>query len=226
MNISTYRFNKVSFDSRIDTDDLAHKVVDITEAFMIAGAFLHVAGTGDGSSPLDSMKDITTSHAWGFSILMAGTRLLHMFRWIEIYIEKETKEALGTSLQSVIEKFIAFLCFCTAAFCSNSKWVGDITSNTAMLFWAISFLVERFTALMMFIPWVRDLLPKSRRIPMHIPYTLHRFGEWVMLMIGESILSLVVGASLDPTPTFYIVFCCGFATATFLQFIFYSTQVD
>jgi hypothetical protein len=219
------RFNKVAFDARIDSDDLAHKVIDVIEAFLNAGAFLHVAGSGD-SNPLDSMKDITTSHAWGFSILMCGARLLYFFRWLEIYREKETTESLGTSFQSMFEKLISAIFFFVAAVFSNSAWVGEISSKTAVTLWALTFFIERFTAIMLFIPCLRVYLPKSRRIPMHIPYMLHRFGEWVMLMIGESILSLVVGAKLDPTPTFYVVFCCGFATATFLQFIYYSTQVE
>ncbi len=45
-----------------------------------------------------------------------------------------------------------------------------------------------------------------------------------MLLIGESILSLIVGVELTPTPRFYAIFVGGFIAATCLQFIFYSTQ--
>jgi hypothetical protein len=54
-------------------------------------------------------------------------------------------------------------------------------------------------------------------MPMHIVYSLHRYGEWIMLMIGESMLSLVVGVRLDDTLTFYVVFTCGFISAAALQ---------
>ena len=40
--------------------------------------------------PLDEMKDLKTSQAWGFSVMMASVRLAHFARWIEVYIEKET----------------------------------------------------------------------------------------------------------------------------------------
>jgi len=52
----------------------------------------------------------------------------------------------------------------------------------------------------------------------------HRYGEWIMLMIGESMLSLVVGVRLADTPSFYVVFACGFFSAAALQFLHYSTQ--
>lgn len=121
------------------------------------------------------MKDIKTSHAYGFSILMAGSRLLHFIRWVEIYYERETTEAISTSLQNIIEKFLSFIVFSIASIFSNTSYVGNISSNIALCFWGLSFLIERFTALMLFIPFMRlHCLPKSRRIPMHIPYTLHR----------------------------------------------------
>ena len=59
---------------------------------------------------------------------------------------------------------------------------------------------------------------------MHVSFTIHRLGEWTMLLIGESILSLVVGVALQATRRFYVVFFSGFLSATCLSFVFYSTQ--
>jgi hypothetical protein len=33
---------------------------------------------------------------------------------------------------------------------------------------------------------------RSRQVPMNINFSLHRWGEWIMLMLGESVLSLLI----------------------------------
>jgi len=65
---------------------------------------------------------------------------------------------------------------------------------------------------------------EATTVPVHTDYCLHRYGEWVMLMIGESMLSLVVGVRLADTLSFYAVFTAGFVSAVALQFLHYSTQ--
>ena len=60
---------------------------------------------------------------------------------------------------------------------------------------------------------------RDHTMPMHISYCLHRFGEWTMLMIGETILGLIVGTPLFSSFRFYFVFTCGFLIAASLQLL-------
>jgi hypothetical protein len=60
------------------------------------------------------------------------------------------------------------------------------------------------------------VFPSRRPPPLHVGYMTHRYGEWVMLHLGEGVLSLLV-VPFTPAPTFYATFACGFVTMFGLQ---------
>ncbi|EJK49236.1 hypothetical protein THAOC_31910 [Thalassiosira oceanica] len=49
---------------------------------------------------------------------------------------------------------------------------------------------------------------RSRFVPMNVEMTIHRYGEWLLLMIGEGILSLLI-VETTPTLSHYIITTCG-----------------
>ena len=51
------------------------------------------------------------------------------------------------------------------------------------------------------------------RVPLNLEYTLHRLAEFVMLMLGESILSLLIAPQSKGWP-YYVTFYCGIVTVT------------
>ena len=55
---------------------------------------------------------------------------------------------------------------------------------------------------------------------MNLEFMLHRLGEWVMLMLGESVLSLLIAPQSNGTFYFYT----GVAAVTMLQYLFFRTQ--
>eukprot|EP00751_Fragilariopsis_kerguelensis_P018895 CAMPEP_0170843234 /NCGR_PEP_ID=MMETSP0734-20130129/6164_1 /TAXON_ID=186038 /ORGANISM="Fragilariopsis kerguelensis, Strain L26-C5" /LENGTH=560 /DNA_ID=CAMNT_0011211419 /DNA_START=36 /DNA_END=1718 /DNA_ORIENTATION=+ len=63
---------------------------------------------------------------------------------------------------------------------------------------------------------------KENTIPPNIDFMIHREGEWIHLVLGESLLSLLINdADHDD---FISVFYCGILTVTFLQMLHFRSQ--
>lgn len=214
---------KLQYDSRFDTDDIAHKLVDMLEALLVAFAALHIAGN-TSHDQLNDMRDLSTGYAWGFSVCLAANRSLHLCRYLEIAwvgdIEPGTENFV---MKYVWEQAGSMAIFLAAAVFSNSGWIPKYISNAdfAAALWFGASLFDSFFkgTLMLAFP-----LEKSQRVPMHMNFSLHRIGEFTMLMIGESVLSLIVGGYFEAVPTFYVVFTTGFVSSTMIQFLYYTTQ--
>jgi hypothetical protein len=58
--------------------------------------------------------------------------------------------------------------------------------------------------------------------PVNIEYSIHRYGEWTMLMLGEGVLQLIV-VPVKPTATFYVTFALGYILMALLQLLHYAT---
>jgi low temperature requirement protein LtrA len=213
--------NKLNYDSRIDSDDLFHKLVDFIEALLVAIAALHIAGSNSETPVLDFLV-LSKGHAWGFSLASSALRLLNLMRYTELYFWGliSPKARISIFVTSIMH-LGSFTLYSVALIFSNSIWVGNTSGLVACAIWLMASIWENFffLAVSMFKTQSRD-----SRIPMHLPYCLHRWGEWIMLIVGESVLSIIVGAAMDGVPTFYAVFVFGFLTATTLQFLYYSTQ--
>jgi hypothetical protein len=58
---------------------------------------------------------------------------------------------------------------------------------------------------------------------MNVDYTIHRYGEWVMLLLGESVLSLLIVRYI-PSPGYQQVFYCGVVSIALLQYLHFRSQ--
>ena len=52
---------------------------------------------------------------------------------------------------------------------------------------------------------------------------IHRWGEWTMLMLGESVLSLLI-VDVTETRGYYRTFFCGIVSITLLEFLHFRSQ--
>mmetsp|Transcript_57849 Transcript_57849/g.159701 ORF Transcript_57849/g.159701 Transcript_57849/m.159701 type:complete len:145 (-) Transcript_57849:160-594(-) len=68
-------------------------------------------------------------------------------------------------------------------------------------------------------------------VPLHMQFFLHRHGEWLMLMLGECILSLLLvtehvsDVNRNNRIAFYMTFLPALLTANCLQFSGYAYEV-
>lgn len=58
---------------------------------------------------------------------------------------------------------------------------------------------------------------------MNINFVIHRFGEWTMLMLGESVLSLLV-VDVSETSQYYKTLFSGIVSITLLEYLHFRSQ--
>jgi hypothetical protein len=65
-------------------------------------------------------------------------------------------------------------------------------------------------------------------VPLNISFCIHRYGEWTMLMLGESVLSLLIVNDVSDSKKyqekFYTTFYVGIVSVTLLQFLYFKSQ--
>jgi hypothetical protein len=74
--------------------------------------------------------------------------------------------------------------------------------------------------------WEKEVDFRSFTVPMNIHFVIHRNGEWTMLMLGESVLSLVIvdGIARINDGKYYLTFFLGVLNVIFLQFLYFKSQ--
>jgi hypothetical protein len=63
-----------------------------------------------------------------------------------------------------------------------------------------------------------------RAVPLNVDFVIHRNGEWMMLMLGENILSLLIVDVEHEGKAFYTIFYCGLLTVILLQLLHFQSQ--
>jgi len=64
---------------------------------------------------------------------------------------------------------------------------------------------------------------KKITIPTNIEFSIHRFGEWTMLMLGESILSLLI-VDIQEEWEYYKTFFAGILSVVLMQYLHFKSQ--
>lgn len=64
---------------------------------------------------------------------------------------------------------------------------------------------------------------REKFVPNNIDYMIHRYGEWIMLMIGESVLSLLIVQTIE-TPEYYMIEIFGIFTVILIQMLKFESE--
>jgi hypothetical protein len=64
---------------------------------------------------------------------------------------------------------------------------------------------------------------KKFTVPMNISYCIHRYGEWTMLMLGETVLSLLI-VDLSEGYDYYKTFFSGVISIILLEYLHFRSQ--
>jgi hypothetical protein len=80
----------------------------------------------------------------------------------------------------------------------------------------VAYFLRFFMTSMRF--FLRDMKGDIRNwyVPTNIDYLIHRYGEFVMLMIGEGVLSLLVVETVQ-TKDYFVTLICGLSTMIFIH---------
>eukprot|EP00934_Nitzschia_sp_Nitz4_P007984 Nitzschia sp. Nitz4//scaffold8_size234185//202587//204558//NITZ4_001296-RA/size234185-processed-gene-0.405-mRNA-1//-1//CDS//3329559923//7974//frame0 len=64
---------------------------------------------------------------------------------------------------------------------------------------------------------------KEVSVPMNVTFGIHRWGEFTMLMLGESVLSLLIVDVIESS-SYYKTFFCGVVSIALLEFLHFRSQ--
>jgi Bacterial low temperature requirement A protein (LtrA) len=105
---------------------------------------------------------------------------------------------------------------------SSMVWsLGDLPLALCCASYLFDIIFSAFRKLCKFDPKKLDI--RDHYIPTNIDFQIHRYGEFIMLMLGESVLSLLI---VEPTELshYYVTACVGIVTVIFLQALKFDSE--
>ena len=188
--IDSWKF-KTLHDSTFSSVDITHKLYDVTYVCTVASAALFI-------QPLDEMKDLRTGYMFGLAMSLALNALMMALLKLEIFLRSKNGRARQyCRLELLIEVLPRLACYLTAAVLAGMGNYTNATSPAAAFDpRTLVLVVLGAHALGTLGPLglsYAGLLPAGTElIPWHYEHIAERYGAWIMLMLGEAVLSIVL----------------------------------
>ena len=229
---------KLAYDARYSPDDnLFHRSLEIFHLCLVGTVVSYI-------SPSEMMRNTSGNPDM---TIFSGTLLLGtvsvIYAYYDLYKNVIGGEEAKKNAASELRKKLMGLIFPLAAFALSAKDYYFMEEEECINYWPAYCLIASFVVELTVYPLFYFLvfLPrmgvshKTVLVPLNLEYLIHRIGEWVMLMLGESILSiLTIGhhqATIDTVeeghssriPT-AIPFYAGILQITMFQYLFFRSQ--
>lgn len=224
--------DKLTYDGKfVSEDDVFHRVLEVIHLCILGTLVVNI-------QPAEIMKATQASPnmlTYGAGLVFANMGTLYLY-WDVKHFVVGGPEAVWEGRIQFKRKFISFSFHLAAAIVAGSDYVmgdGDEehSNHVPAYLIIIGYLVDTvlYPLLLYFV-----IIPRMNKthhefnVPLNLEYTLHRIGEWVMLILGESVLSLLTlqyNHSWDTHAREYSVsFYSGLVTVTLFQYLFFRTQ--
>jgi len=231
---ATFWQTKMIHDSRFEVpDDILHRTLEILQLCALATSVLHIRPVGYMSHGAEHPEMFL--YCLGLVIgSLIHIVLLCEIRWVWVVGQEEVaRRAVGRDLRHQLYSFgLQCSAMVYAALVYYGKIGKDVLGEEEHHLPAILLLVHWITKpIAMYLLYVvfsakggRDF--KSKSVPMNIDFAIHRYGEWTMLMLGESILSLLIvnDISRKNEAEYYFTFYLGIVSVTLIQFLYFKSQ--
>eukprot|EP00568_Trieres_chinensis_P012950 CAMPEP_0183297968 /NCGR_PEP_ID=MMETSP0160_2-20130417/5108_1 /TAXON_ID=2839 ORGANISM="Odontella Sinensis, Strain Grunow 1884" /NCGR_SAMPLE_ID=MMETSP0160_2 /ASSEMBLY_ACC=CAM_ASM_000250 /LENGTH=530 /DNA_ID=CAMNT_0025459881 /DNA_START=177 /DNA_END=1769 /DNA_ORIENTATION=- len=220
-------FEKMNYDARFSVaEDSFHSAFEVFQLAFLATAVLHIRPAELLSNPYENAE------MFAFSLAMFLGAVGTTIRYIEVALfvvgEPAAKATAKKELQEVM---IPLACFLAATIVSGSAYMNNekddveekithlpiILCLTGWLAYMLCFYAR------LALVRVDDEKFEEIAIPMNGDFVLHRYGEWTMLMLGESVLSLLT-VDVSEGEKYYVTFYAGILSVTALQYLHFRSQ--
>ena len=226
---------KTLHDSMFEATDVFHKMIDVFYVCTVGAAAIFIR-------PLIELEDVSQGHAFGLSLALFLNCSVLGAEKMEIFIRSPSRAAhVQTMLNMIIEVLPRWLFYAAAAVVAGNyrdannhrKGDGDggdgdesnqITEDRTkygVVNWLLlsAYLGGSFLPLLL---WLGKVLPDNV-IPWHYKHIAHRYGEWIMLVLGESILSVIL-APVENRMRYYLCFFTALLIVQMLQLVHFSSE--
>ena len=236
------------YESRYTKIDYAHRLFDIIRYMFVSTAVLHIKPLDLLADPRSLEALIFVSAVLLESVMHLGLNLelFYKGRGDRAAIKNHTWTKIKYQLLPTIAMYTAATIVAAVQFAQvPPNEVSDYNSyrhleagernETSGPRWALTDLPLTLTALAylfnIFHTTWRKMISTSgkhgdirtRFVPNNIDYVIHRYGEWIMLMVGESILSLLIVETTE-SRNYYTITTFGVLTVILLHIL--KTESD
>ncbi len=208
-------------------NDVVHTTLDVLHLSALATAVLHIQPVARMSHPVkyyDTFMFCLANLAGSMHGLLYSGEIA--FIWVDGDDSakhqgvKDVKHSLVTVCFNVASTVYAgFLHY-------SEHYDGNPVNHGPMIIMWVSWLSKPAATYLFYVVLAGGTDFKKFSVPINIDFVIHRIGEWTMLMLGESILSLLIvndvhhKAQVEYYTTFYV----GIVSVTLLQVLYFRTQ--
>jgi low temperature requirement protein LtrA len=219
---------KTIYDARFGLpNDVVHPVFEVFQLCALATAVLHIKPTDQMSHPADNHETFMFCLANFFGTLHSIIFNAEIkYIWVD-GVEEAAKHQAGKDLGHNV---VTMLINAAAAVYAGLLYYTDIGTHDVvyhgpMIIMIVGWLTKPFILYFFYVHFAHDDF-KRFSVPINIGFVIHRMGEWTMLMLGESVLSLLIVNDVSDyaQANFYTVFYLGIVSVTLLQILYFKSQ--
>ena len=230
--------------NRFEASDLAHRLWDCI-------TYLAVASAASGILPVHQFLDIGP---WTFDVPMITALILLILRYVELALLSPDRAVRRATAQMATDLGVVFAFWASAILLyPQVNWAGTTQQPIgdgglfgpgteeiwepgllllagglaieARMLWRtqrLSWFCSREQALY----YIRHDFPRDKvSLPINIEFTIHRLNEFMMLMLGETILSITISTiERSALKLHYVTFAAGFFICLCMTFSFNVTE--
>eukprot|EP00614_Pseudopedinella_elastica_P005226 CAMPEP_0172599800 /NCGR_PEP_ID=MMETSP1068-20121228/19920_1 /TAXON_ID=35684 /ORGANISM="Pseudopedinella elastica, Strain CCMP716" /LENGTH=587 /DNA_ID=CAMNT_0013400175 /DNA_START=240 /DNA_END=2003 /DNA_ORIENTATION=+ len=217
-----WRF-KTYHDSTFYAKDLTHKMADVLYVCSVATSALFI-------QPIEEMKRMGTGYATGLSISLAVNTTILGFEKLEIYLlskDQKAREYCGLELITMVAPRLIMYAAASTISAIELYKNNEHETRTENDFLYVTLLLLGGnllgTLLPIIGPWLNAFPVLTSLIPWHYEHIAERYGAWIMLMLGESVLGLILTPVQDNL-VFYISFIVALLTVQLIQLNHFASE--
>lgn len=218
--------DKVGIDSRfVIHDNLTLRGIELLKYCVLGTAVQHIRSVETMSRTSENSTMLI------FSASLACNHVIQFVQDVDVFLHCDGgREAQMNARNDMYVRIPAFLLTCLACtWCLMDSYSHDEASSLfnhgpAVLLLLAYVSAQVSTVIVRFVVVVQQKRShKESFVPLNIEHTIHRLGEWIVLMLGESILALLI-VEQSPGQRYYVTFYSGIITVTLLQYLFFRSN--
>jgi len=226
------------YSSRYTTVDYAHRLFEVVRYLFVSTAVVHITSVEKMAKPQSINMLI-------FTIAVLCESIMHLSLNVELYrvglgerdairnhtMVKIKHEILPRVLMNAAAFVVAGVMFAKTEEDGDAhRLLAAAADHGTYKVWELSDLPLTLTA----IGYLQNIIfstisnfeitsgkhgdIRKRFVPNNVDYVIHRYGEWILLMIGEGILSLLIVETVE-RKAYYFITTFGVLTVIFIQIL-------
>lgn len=223
----------MQYESRYMIIDYSHRLFEVIRFLFISLAILHITPIEfmSDSSSAECLTVTVSIFLESVMHLILSSELYYKAKGDRESIKNHTIDnvfarLLPMSIVYLVASIIAIVLFVQSRANNDSKYDGRLLAPTEYygsspptpIVWKLSdlpftllagyYLMSFITTAFARLQQYKTMDIRKRFVPSNIDFEIHRYGEWILLMIGEGVLSLLIVATTE-TKDYYIITTIG-----------------